>query len=37
MNNYIKGSTIKMLRESISMTQLELGNIIGVSDKTVSK
>lgn len=37
MNNYIKGSTIKMLRENISMTQLELGNIIGVSDKTISK
>lgn len=37
MNNYINGSTIKRLRENISMTQLELGNIIGVSDKTVSK
>lgn len=37
MNNYITGKIIKELREKEKLTQLELGNIIGVSDKTISK
>ena len=37
MNNYITGKIIKELREKRSLTQLELADIIGVSDKTVSK
>ena len=37
MSNYITGTTIKKLREKQKMTQLELADIIGVSDKTVSK
>ncbi|MBO4897888.1 MAG: helix-turn-helix domain-containing protein [Clostridia bacterium] len=37
MNNYITGKIIKELREKQNQTQAELGNIIGVSDKTVSK
>ena len=37
MNQYITGTAIKTLREQKSLTQLELAEIIGVSDKTVSK
>lgn len=37
MNSYITGKTIKELRESKKMTQLELANILCVSDKTISK
>ncbi len=37
MNNYVTGKIIKELREKQKLTQLELANIIGVSDKTVSK
>lgn len=37
MNHYITGQTIKTLRENLKITQLELGNMLGVSDKTVSK
>ena len=37
MNNYITGKIIKELREKEHLTQLELANIIGVSDKAVSK
>ena len=37
MNNYITGKIIKELREKQSLTQMELANIIGVSDKTISK
>lgn len=37
MNNYIKGKIIKELREKEKLTQLELANIIGVSDKAISK
>lgn len=34
---YITGATIKMLREKQNITQKELADKIGVSDKTVSK
>ncbi|MGN1337318.1 MAG: helix-turn-helix domain-containing protein [Candidatus Coprovivens sp.] len=37
MNNYITGKIIKKLREEQNLTQLELANIINVSDKTISK
>lgn len=37
MANYVIGGTIKTLREKHSMTQAQLGEILGVSDKTVSK
>lgn len=37
MNDYVTGTTIKKLREERGMTQLELANQIGVSDKTISK
>lgn len=37
MNNYITAKIIKELREREHLTQSELANIIGVSDKTVSK
>lgn len=37
MNNYVTGKLIKELRERNHMTQMELGNIINVSDKTISK
>lgn len=37
MNNYVTGKTIKQLREKKGITQLELANIINVSDKTISK
>ena len=37
MNNYITGKIIKELRENERLTQIELANIINVSDKTISK
>lgn len=37
MNNYVTGKIIKELREKKGLTQVELANMIGVSDKTVSK
>ena len=37
MNNYITGTTIKVLREKQKLTQAELADRIGVSDKAVSK
>ena len=37
MNTYVTGATIKQLRESRNMTQAELAEKIGVSNKTVSK
>lgn len=37
MDTYITSKTIKRLREERGLTQLQLAEIIGVSDKTVSK
>lgn len=37
MNQYVTGAMIKRLRESRRMTQQQLAENIGVSDKTVSK
>ena len=37
MNMYITGTTIRDLRERKHMTQLQLAEALGVSDKTVSK
>ena len=37
MNTYVTGATIKQLREQRKLTQAELGERIGVTDKTVSK
>ena len=37
MNTYITGAAIKRLRENQNMTQAELAEKIGVSDKAVSK
>ena len=37
MDYYITGKVIKHLRETKKMTQLELANILNVSDKTISK
>ncbi len=37
MNNYITGKIIKELREKKQLTQMELAEVIGVSDKTISK
>lgn len=37
MNQYITGTAIRELREHQNMTQLQLAEILGVSDKTVSK
>lgn len=37
MDNYITGKIIKELREKQRLTQVELAEIIGVSDKTISK
>lgn len=37
MNSYITGNTVKNLREKKKMTQKELGEQLGVSDKTISK
>ena len=37
MDRYVTGTTIKTLREDSGMTQLQLAEKLGVSDKTVSK
>lgn len=37
MNTYVTGSAIKTLREAKHLTQSELADQIGVSDKTISK
>ncbi len=37
MNQYVTGTVIKELREKHKMTQLQLAEKLGVSDKTVSK
>ncbi len=37
MANYVIGETVKALREQRGLTQVQLGDILGVSDKTVSK
>ena len=37
MDHYITGTTIKRLRETRGLTQVELGTQVGVSSKTVSK
>ncbi len=37
MNQYVTGAVIKELREKSRMTQLQLAEKLGVSDKTVSK
>ena len=37
MNHYITGKMIKELREKEGYTQLELAQILAVSDKTISK
>ena len=37
MNQYVTGAVIKELREQKKMTQLQLAEILGVTDKTVSK
>lgn len=37
MNQYVTGAVIRELREKNKMTQLQLAEILGVSDKTVSK
>ena len=37
MNLYVTGTMIKSLREKCKLTQLQLADRLGVSDKTVSK
>ena len=37
MNQYVTGTVIKQLREKNKMTQLQLAEKLGVSDKTISK
>lgn len=37
MNSYVTGAMIKRLREERSLTQAQLGDILGVGDKCVSK
>lgn len=37
MNTYVTGTTIRQLREMQNMTQADLAEKLGVSDKTVSK
>lgn len=37
MNQYITGAMIKRLREERNMTQVELAEILNVSDRTISK
>ncbi|MBQ8830597.1 MAG: helix-turn-helix domain-containing protein [Oscillospiraceae bacterium] len=37
MDNYVTGAVIKRLREAKGMTQAELAEVLGVSDKAVSK
>ena len=34
---YIQGAVIKQLRENRNLTQKQLGEILNISDKTVSK
>lgn len=37
MNQYVTGNVIKELREKKNLTQLQLAELVGVSDKTISK
>ena len=37
MNQYVTGTVIRSLREKSGMTQLQLAETLGVSDKTISK
>lgn len=37
MNQYLTGAVIKELREKNNVTQLQLADKLGVSDKTISK
>ena len=37
VNTYVTGAAVKLLREAKGMTQSELGNMIGVGSKAVSK
>ena len=37
MNQYVTGAVIKKLRQKNNMTQAQLADRLGVSDKTVSK
>lgn len=37
MNQYVTGAVIKELREKNNVTQLQLADKLGVSDKTISK
>ena len=37
MNNYVTGTAIKELREKKKLLQKELAEMLGVSDKTISK
>lgn len=37
MNNYITGTTIKMLRDKLHLTQSQLAEKLCVSDKAISK
>ena len=37
MNTYVTGATIKQLRENRGLTQADLADCLGVSDKTISK
>ena len=37
MNQYVTGAVIKKLRQKSNMTQAQLADRLGVSDKTVSK
>ncbi len=37
MNQYVTGAVIKELREKNKITQLQLADKLGVSDKTISK
>ena len=37
MNQYVTGEVIKSLREQKKITQLQLAEKLGVSDKTISK
>ena len=37
MNQYVTGTIIKELRERNKMTQLQLADKLGVTDKTISK
>ncbi len=37
MNQYVTGAVIKQLREENNMTQFQLANKLGVSDKAISK